>query len=92
MKNKIYKYWRLINWDGNAALKLKCWRKSFGQGQVSIGDGDFLTIDYDHGHDSDNSLSSTRWRKNGIHQTVDDAKKMVDRNDGYFNHYDVDIL
>jgi hypothetical protein len=78
-----YKKWTLINWDGNKALKLKCWRKSFKRGHVSIGVGEFDIICYSYGANSDDSMSSTRWRSNGIHQTEQEAMDMVDKNDGY---------
>jgi hypothetical protein len=55
-----YRDWTLIDWDGNPSLKLKCWRKSFGRGNVSVGVGEFMTICYDYGPDSDYSLSATR--------------------------------
>lgn len=86
---KRYKEWTLIDWDGNPALKLKCWRKSFGRGHVSVGVGEFTTISYSHGANSDDSLSSTRWRKSG---TISEAQAMaiVDRNGGFHNHRDND--
>lgn len=80
---KKYPDWTLIDWDGNSALNLKCWRKSFSGGHVSIGAGTFLTIVYSYGADSERSLSSTRWRSNGIHQTEVEAMAMVDANKGH---------
>lgn len=56
-----YPDWTLIDWDGNPQLKLKCWRKSFGKNHVSVGVGDFLTVVFSFGPDSDHSHSSTRW-------------------------------
>lgn len=89
MKKK-YSKWTIIDWDGNPDLKLKCWRKSFGRGHVSIGIGDFKTIVYSHGDNSNFSLSSTRCRKAyGIpDQTEEKAKAVVDKNQGYYNYLD----
>ena len=81
---KAYPEWTLIEWDGNPALRLKCWRKSFGRGHVSVGAGSFDLIVYSHGANSEESLSGTRWRPDGNHQTEDEAKAMVDRNGGYW--------
>jgi len=82
-----YKVWTLIDWDGNPAMKLKCWRKSFGRGHVSVGVGDFLNIVYSHGANSDDSMSSTRWSYTRI-MSEQEAMDMVDRNRGYHNHHD----
>lgn len=84
--------WRLIEWDGNPALGLKCWRKRFGRGHVSVGVGDFMRICYSYGANSDDSLSSTRSRKayGRPDQTEAEAMAMVDRNRGYYNHHDTD--
>lgn len=60
-----YDNWTLIDWDGNPDLNLKCWRKTFGHGHVSVGVGDFLNIVYSYGANSDGSMSSTRWRPHG---------------------------
>lgn len=79
---KKYPEWTLIDWDGNPALHLKCWRKSFSNGHVSIGVGDFYNIVYSYGPNSERSLSSTRWRPNGNHQTEQEAMAMVDQNNG----------
>ena len=87
MTRKKYKTWTLIDWDGNPALKLKCWRKSFGRGHVSVGAGAFYLIVYSYGADSDDSLSSTRRR--GDHTlTAGQAIAIVDRNKGKYNHLD----
>jgi hypothetical protein len=80
-----YNDWTLIDWDGNTTLGYKCWRKSFGRGHVSVGVGNFDLIVYSHGANSDESLSSTRWRKNG-NISENDAMKIVDANGGYHNH------
>lgn len=76
--------WTNIPWDGNPALNLRCWRKTFGHGHVSVGIGDFTTIVYSYGANSDNSLSSTRSRP---HYTVNEhaAMEEIDRNGG--RHY-----
>ena len=80
--------WKRINWDGNYNLKLECWRKSFSGGHVSIGIGDFQHIVYSYGPNSDRSLSGTRHRLDGNHQTEEDAKAMVDRNKGHYSTKD----
>jgi hypothetical protein len=74
--------WTLIDWDGNPSLKLQCWRKSFRHGHVSVGVGDFHNIVYSYGANSDDSISSTRWRPNGVIPELD-AMRMVDLNKGY---------
>jgi len=79
--DKKYKDWTLIQWDGNRKLNLKCWRKSFGRGHVSIGVGEFTTIVYNYGVNSVFSCSCTRWRKEG-NITEEEAMKMVDKNKG----------
>lgn len=88
MKTK-YKEWTLIDWDGNTDLKLKCWRKSFGRGHVSVGVGEFYLIVYSYGANSDDSLSGTRKRAYGT-LTEFMAMAIVDRNKGYYNHKDDD--
>lgn len=77
-----FKKWTLIDWDGNRKLKLKCWRKSFGRGHVSVGVGLFDLIVYSYGPNSDDSISSTRWRENGT-ITEEQAMAMVDHNKGH---------
>ena len=81
MKTK-YKDWTLIDWDGNTELGYKCYRKSFRNGNVSIGVGEFDLIVYSFGANSDYSMSSTRWRKNGS-ITESEAMQLVDNNNGY---------
>lgn len=76
-----YTEWTLIDWDGNRDLGYKCYRKTFGRGYVSVGVGDFKLIVYSYGANSENSLCSTRWRKDGI-ITEEDAMRMVDTNRG----------
>jgi queuine/archaeosine tRNA-ribosyltransferase len=76
--------WKLIDWDGNPDLKLKCWRKKFGRGYVSVGVGEFLTIVYSHGANSDDSISATRWRRDGNHMTEQEAMNMVDGTKGFW--------
>jgi hypothetical protein len=85
-----YKDWTIVDWDGNLSLKLKCWRKSFRGGHVSVGIGAFDLICYSYGANSEGSMSSTRWRPNGIPQTEEAAKAMVDRNDGRYNSKDTE--
>jgi hypothetical protein len=58
--------WELTTWDGNKSLNFSCWRKKFGRGHVSVGIGDFYSVTYSFGPNSDFSCSSTRWRKDRI--------------------------
>ena len=81
MKKIKYEHWTKIPWDGNPSLKLECYRKSFGRGHVSVGIGEFTTIVYNYGANSDNSYSSTRWRENG-NISEQEAMKLVDANKG----------
>ena len=76
-----YTEWTLINWDENTELGYKCYRKSFGRGYVSVGVGEFTTIVYSYGASSDNSMSSTRWRKDG-NISEKEAMEMIDANNG----------
>lgn len=78
-----FKDWTLIDWDGNPALHLKCWRKSFGRGHVSVGVGDFTLICYSHGAHSENSLSSTRARIDAPSLTERQAMDLVDSQRGF---------
>lgn len=89
-----YKKWTLIDWDGNPALNLKCWRKSFGRGHVSVGVGEFDLICYSHGDNSDDSMSSTRarWQYGRKDLTEQQAMEIVDRNHGYHNHRDTEPI
>ena len=79
MKRIKYKEWTLIDWDGNPELKLQCWRKSFRRGHVSIGVGDFKSVVYSYGHDSDESLSGTRGDK-----SEKEMMAIVDKRNGYW--------
>ena len=89
---KTYKGWKVVKWDGNPALKLTCWRKTFGRGHVSVGVGDFKNIVYSYGANSDSSLSGTRARDHygRPDQTEYAAMDMVDRNHGHHNHKDTE--
>jgi hypothetical protein len=78
-KKRRYEKWTKIPWDGNRALRLECWRKSFGRGHVSVGIGDFDTICYSFGANSDDSYSSTRWRPDGATISEQEAMENVDR-------------
>ena len=78
MKTK-YANWTLIDWDGNSELGYKCWRKSFRGGHVSVGVGEFLTVVFSFGADSDNSYSSTRWNYDQPAITEQEAMDMVDK-------------
>jgi hypothetical protein len=83
--------WELMEWDGNHELKLQCYRKKFGRGNVSIGVGEFKTIVYSYGANSEDSLSGTRWRAEGD-ITVEQAMDIVDRNNGKYNYKDDDPI
>lgn len=76
--------WELISWDGNKELGFMCWRKKFRHGHVSVGVGEFLSIVYSYGSNSDNSCSSTRWNYEKPVLTEQEAMSMVDRNNGFF--------
>ena len=86
MKTKFkYPTWTLIEWDGNPSLNLKCWRKSFRRGHVSVGAGDFTTVVFDYGANSDDSFSDTRWRPDNMPPyTEEEAMKGVDATGGRF--------
>ena len=73
--------WKKIPWDGNPDLNLMCWRKKFGRGHVSVGCKDFLLIVMSYGADSDDSYSSTRWRKDRV-LSEKEARDLVDKNRG----------
>ncbi len=74
MATKQKNEWVIVDWDGNPDLHLKCWRKKFGRGHVSVGVGDFLTVCYSYGANSDDSIGSTRWH----YDTVISEKDMMD--------------
>ena len=76
-----YADWTLIDWDGNRELGYKCWRKTFGKGHVSVGIGDFTNIVYSYGKSSQDSMSSTRRRKDG-NISEEEAMEIVDKNNG----------
>jgi hypothetical protein len=82
-EKNVYKDWTLIDWDGNRELGYKCYRKSFGRGHVSVGVGEFTLIAYNHGPNSQNSISATRWRENGNISEIE-AMRIVDKNNGYY--------
>lgn len=85
MKTK-YLNWTQIQWDGNPDLNYSCWRKSFRNGHVSVGIGEFNLIVYSFGANSDYSMSSTRWRdadKGEQTLTEEQAMQLVDKNNGY---------
>ncbi len=71
--------WELIDWDGNPDLKLKCWRKSFGRGKVSVGVGEFLTIVFSFGANSDTSHSATRWNYDNPPISEQEAMTLIDK-------------
>lgn len=74
--------WQLIGWDGNPALNLRCWRKSFGRGHVSVGVGEFLHVVFSYGATSEDSYSSTRWDYDRPPITEIEAMRMVDAGKG----------
>ena len=75
--------WNLVDWDGNPSLGLKCWRKRFKRGHVSVGAGEWLSIVHSFGPDSEDSFCSTRWRKDGNHLTEQEAMRLVDAQKGH---------
>ena len=77
-----YPKWTLIDWDGNPDIKLKCWRKSFRHGHVSVGVGEFLTVCFSYGNNSDSSYSSTRWNYDKPVITEQEAMDSIDANNG----------
>jgi hypothetical protein len=81
-----YDKWTLIDWDGNPELGYKCWRKSFGGGHVSVGVGEFNSIVYSYGPNSENSMSGTRWRSGKPHLTEAQAMQIVDACKGYHDY------
>lgn len=83
VKAKIqYPNWTLIDWDGNPDLNLKCWRKTFGAGHVSVGIGDFLCVVFSYGPNSSYSYSSTRWNYDAMPLTEAETMAAVDASDG----------
>jgi len=85
MDKKFYKDWTLIPWDGNLSLNLECYRKSFSsKGHVSVGVGEFTSIVYSYGANSQYSMSSTRWRADG-NLIESEAMELVDKNKGKCN-------
>jgi hypothetical protein len=82
MAKKEYKKWTMIDWDGNPALNLKCWRKTFGSGHVSVGVGEFDLVCFSYSVNSFRSYSSTRWDYGRPAITEEEAMKMVDAGDG----------
>lgn len=86
-KHKKAKYleWTRIPWDGNPSLGYECWRKSFGRGHVSVGIGEFLTVCFSYGVNSDDSCSSTRWDYDRPPISEEDMMRMVDAAGGKAN-------
>lgn len=84
--------WVIVDWDGNKALGYKCWRKKFGHGHVSVGIGEFDSIVYSYGANSEDSMSGTRarWQYGRPNLTEQQAMDIVDRNKGYHNHKDTE--
>lgn len=74
--------WVLVDWDGNRDLGYQCWEKKFGRGHVSVGVGEFETVAFDYGANSDNSYSATRWRAKGPPMSEQEAMEAVDRGHG----------
>jgi hypothetical protein len=81
MKKPKYKTWTLIDWDGNPSFNHKCYRKSFPRGHVSVGVGDFYSIVYSYGANSEDSYSSTRHLGYKI-LTEQEAMDIVDKKGG----------
>lgn len=74
--------WQRILWDGNPTLGYYCFRKRFGRGHVSIGIGEFDSVIFSYGKDSDDSYSSTRWDYDRPLISPEEAMKMVDAGNG----------
>jgi hypothetical protein len=74
--------WELIEWDGSRESEYKCWHKKFGGGCVYVGAGDWLTVVFSYGPNSDDSYSSTRWDYDRPVITEEEAMKMVDAGKG----------
>lgn len=82
-----YKTWTKIEWDGNPALNLKCWRKSFGKGHVSVGVGHFLQVVFSYGANSGDSMSSTRWKCDGSQIPEQVMMDWIDKCDGRYKEH-----
>ncbi len=80
---KKYNEWTLIDWDGNKDLGYKCYRKSFRSGYVSIGVGEFDSVVFSYGRDSESSFSSTRSRLGLPAISEAEAMRIVDIRNGY---------
>ena len=76
---KKFTNWTLIDWDGNPDLKLKCFRKKFGRGHISVGRGDFLNIVFSFGANSEWSHSGTRWNYDNPPFTEQEIMDSLDR-------------
>lgn len=83
MKKITYKNWTRIPWDGNPDLNLECWRKSFRNGDVSVGIGEFLNVVYSYGANSVESCCGTRWNYNNPPISEEEAMKKIDKNNGF---------
>jgi hypothetical protein len=90
MARTKYKEWTRIPWDGNPALKLECWRKSFRHGHVSVGIGKFLNIVYSYGPDHDDSMCGTRWNYDKPPISEEKAMKMVDHFKGVYGGHEAE--
>jgi hypothetical protein len=82
-----YTKWTLIDWDGNPTLNLKCWRKSFGRGHVSVGAGDFKSVAFSHGANSDDSISGTRWNYDLDVISEQEMMQWVDECKGFYKKH-----
>ncbi len=82
-----YTNWTLIDWDGNPTLNLKCWRKSFGRGHVSVGAGDFKSVVFSHGADSEDSMSGTRWNYDLDVISEQEMMQWVDECKGFYKKH-----
>jgi len=84
-RKKQYPEWTRIKWGGNPALGFHCWRKSFRHGHVSVGCGDFLTVVYSYGLDSDDSMSGTRWNYSETPISEKEAMRKIDSAKGRYS-------
>lgn len=77
MDKEKYKEWTLINWGNDKGDK--CYRKSFGKGNVSVGVGEFLLVCFSFGPNSDSSYSSTRWNYDQAPLTPEETMESIDK-------------
>jgi len=80
--------WTLKTWDCDNSGN-KCWVKKFGKGEVSVGVGTFLLVNFSYGPNSDHSMSGTRWHY-GTTISEQDMMNWIDENEGKHKSMPVD--